>query len=438
MNVLAVVGENLEPYHGTRLLVAVSGGVDSVALLDMLLRLRAPLGLELVVAHFDHGWRASSAKDAEFVRKLAKDYSLSFVSKRARPSKKRSEDEARRARYTWLEEARLRKKADYIVTAHQADDQVETLLLHLSRGSGLAGLRGMEVENGKLIRPLLPVPRREIAKYVRRYKLKYRLDPTNRSLRYARNRIRHVVITSLQKINPQLIETVSQSMEVFSDEYLLLRHIAREAFERVAEQNDNGVSLSVRRLNAESRALRHLVWREAFEALHGNLAGFHLRHVEDLDALLARAPGSQLHLPHGIVAVHEYGSIRLHRGETVPPPKKQILTVPGHIRFGDVEIGANREESVVESIRVDARLIGDRLIVRAPKVGDRLKPSGMRGSKLVSDLLTDLKIPRAERPFVPIVTTEGGEIVWVVGIRADRRFAAESDQPHIVLSRGSR
>ncbi len=438
MNVLAIVGENLEPYHDKRLLVAVSGGVDSVALLDMLLRLRAALNLELVVAHFDHGWRSSSAKDAEFVKKLAKDYSLPFVSKRARPSKKRSEDEARKARYTWLEEARLRKKADYIVTAHQADDQVETLLLHLSRGSGLAGLRGMDVENGKLIRPLLPIPRREIAKYVRKHKLKYRLDPTNRSLRYARNRIRHVVIKSLQKINPQLIETVSQSMEVFSDEYLLLRHIAREAFERVAENREGEVSLSVRRLNAESRALRHLVWREAFETLQGNLVGFHLRHVEDLDALLARAPGSQLHLPHGIVAVHEYGTVRLHRGEPIAPPSKQTLTIPGHIRFGDIEIGADRKEAPAESIRIDSRLIGDRLIVRSPKVGDRFKPSGMRGSKLISDLLTDQKVPRAERPFVPIITTEAGDIVWVAGFRADRRFAADSTQAHVTLSCGRR
>ncbi len=447
---LAVV---LEPHRGSKLVVAVSGGLDSVGLLDMLLQLRERLDLELVVAHADHGVRAASAKDAAFVAKLAAGYGLAFSSTRLELGASGNlEARAREARYRWLEGIRTDAKASYIVTAHQADDQVETLFLHLARGSGLTGLAGMDMTRDRILRPLLGVPRGKLTRYVRRRKLAYRTDPTNRSLRMARNRIRRQVITSLQRINPQLIETVSQSMRVFADEYGVLRGLAEQEFAKTlvegkgragrakpvarrtgkngaatSAKNVDYVELSLPRLRRMKKGLRHLVWREALRQLTGELTGFRLRHIENLDDLLGRTTGSVAHLPAGVVVSRRAETVRFAQDSEAVPPQAAELNVPGSVAFGDVTIRASRKAPVQASgnaISVDVSAVGKRLVVRPPKAGDRFRPVGMKGSKLVSDLLTDAKVPRDERPWVPVVTTADGEIIWVAGYRADRRFVA--------------
>ncbi|MDZ4248279.1 MAG: tRNA lysidine(34) synthetase TilS [Patescibacteria group bacterium] len=288
MKLLDDLRDVLQPYRGKKLVVAVSGGVDSVVLLDLLNELRPEFGLNLVVAHADHGLRRGSAKDAAFVESLAHGLGLPFVSARLDLNPGGNvEERAREARYHWLESVRQKRQADFIVTAHQADDQVETLFLHLARGTGMQGLSGMRTLSGKLLRPLLATPRSHLARYARRRKLKFRRDPTNRNVKYARNRIRHQVIRSLRKINPQLVETVSQSMRVFSNEYEVVRMLAaRELAQVTVSVGGTGRTLRRAKLMKMDRGLRHLVWREALRQLAGDLRGFALRHLEQLDDLL--------------------------------------------------------------------------------------------------------------------------------------------------------
>ncbi len=436
--------ETLRPFAGSKLVVAVSGGLDSVALLDVLLRVRDDLRLKLVVAHADHGLRRGSAKDAAFVRQLAAAHSLPFVETNLglKPGSN-EEARAREARYGWLEQVRKRRKADFIVTAHQADDQVETLFLHLARGSGLQGLSGMQLVSGKLLRPLLDVPRKSLVRYVRREKLKYRLDPTNRNIKYARNRVRRQVITSLQKINPQLVETVSQSMRVLSDEYGVIQLLAARELEQVsAPVKGPERTLDRKKLLKLDRAVRHLVWREALRSLVKDVRGFTLRHLENLDDLLSRQTGILIHLPRGVTARRQYEEIVLRVGAAAETPKAVILPIPGQVKFGEVTVSATLVKRGTpatddQAILVDREAIGPSLRVRPLRVGDRFKPAGMRGSKLVSDLLTDAKVPRDERPWVPIVTTTRRrprtEIVWVAGHRADRRFAATDESQRVFL-----
>ena len=437
----------LQPYRGKKLVVAVSGGIDSVVLLDLLNELRPELGLDLVVAHADHGLRRGSAKDAEFAESLAHGLGLPFVSARLDLNPGANvEARAREARYRWLESVRQKRKADFVVTAHQADDQVETLFLHLARGTGMQGLSGMQTLSGKLLRPLLATPRSQVVRYARRRKLKFRRDPTNRNVKYARNRIRHQVIRSLQKINPQLVETVSQSMRVFSNEYEVARMLAaRELAQVTVSVGGTGRKLRRAKLMKMDRGLRHLVWREALRQLAGDLRGFALRHLEQLDDLLHRQTGSCAHLPRGVTAVRQYDALVLRIGPPTEPPKRTVLTVPGEATFGDRTVSAQaatraRPESSGSAVVVDAEAVGDKLIVRPPRAGDRFKPVGMRGSKLVSDLLTDAKVPRDERPWVPVVVSPPGkgrgrrqQIVWVAGYRADQRFAPQRGGKRVVL-----
>lgn len=444
------LAETLEPHRGKKLLIAVSGGLDSVGLLDMLLQLRERLGLELIVAHADHGLRSGSAKDANFVGTLATGYGLSFAGTRLELSKGGNvEARAREARYDWLERVRKEHKADYVVTAHQADDQVETLFLHLARGSGLTGLAGMDMTRERILRPLLGVPRGKLTRYVRRRKLAYHTDPTNRNMRLARNRIRRQVITSLQRINPQLIETVSQSMRVFADEYGVLRQLAEQEYaktviatgsknsKQASHSKRSGIELSLPRLRRMKKGLRHLVWREALRGLTGELTGFRLRHIENLDDLLRRATGSVAHLPAGVVVSKRPETVLFEQHPDLQPPRPTTLGMPGTAQFGDVTVRATRSKPPQKppgSIAVDRAMAGTCLIVRSPKAGDRFKPVGMKGSKLVSDLLTDTKVPRDERGWVPVLTTESGEIVWIAGLRLDRRYVVREGRPTIFLS----
>lgn len=431
--------DTLVPYRGSRLVVAVSGGLDSVVLLDLLLQVRDELALELVVAHVDHGLRRGSAKHAKFVAKLAAGYGLPFhVTELDLPAAGNTEAVARDARYEWLEKIRIREKAAYVVTAHQADDQVETLLLHLARGSGLAGMAGMQMETGKLLRPLLEVPRKTLTRYARRRKLAYRLDPTNRNVRLARNRVRRQIITSLQKINPQLVETVTQSMRVFSDDYQVLQSLAQTELKKTTRSSGQGrLELDAARLKRLKRGLRHVVWREAVRNMLGNLTGFKLRNMENLDDLLNKQAGSRIHLPQALVVHRRSTSMMFKIDHDTALPSPGILPVPGTFKFADVVLSATDGGGTTSSnneIIVDAELIEKELEVRPPKSGDRFKPVGMRGSKLISDLLTDAKVPRDERPWVPVVTTKVGDIVWVAGYRADRRFVAQEGHPDLRLS----
>lgn len=450
------VRETLRPFAGSKLVVAVSGGLDSVVLLDLLLHLRDDLGLKLVVAHADHGLRRASAKDAAFVRQLAAAHSLPFTeTELGLETGSNEEARAREARYGWLEQVRKRRKADYIVTAHQADDQVETLFLHLTRGSGLQGLSGMQLVSGKILRPLLDIPRKTLSRYARKHKLKYRLDASNRNIKYARNRVRRQVVTSLQKINPQLVETVSQSMRVLSDEYSVIRLLSARELSQVSRTVKGPErSLDRKKLLKLDRAVRHLVWREALRALVKDVRGFNLQHLENLDDLLTRQTGALIHLPRGVTARRRYEEIVLRVGPTDGPPKSVTLNIPGRVRFGDVAVSATRvrsgmPETGVNTILVDAEAVGSALTIRPLRAGDRFQPAGMRGSKLVSDLLTDAKVSRDERSWVPIVvapatrrsgrprrlknSVRGGDIVWVAGYRADRRFAVSNDSKMILL-----
>lgn len=435
------IRETMAAQRGKKLLVAVSGGLDSVSLLDLLLQVRDELRLELVVAHADHGVRDDSAADAAFVRELAAAYSLPFVTSTLKLAPGGNlEGRAREARYAWLESVRKRRRADYIVTAHQADDQVETLFLHLARGAGLGGLAGMKTQTYRLLRPLLAVPRKEITRYARKRKLHYRLDSTNRNLQIARNRVRRRVVTNLQKLNPQLIETVTQSMRVLADEYGVLQEMAaRELAAATVSSSTKRLALSRVKVAGLSRGLRHHLWREALRRLCGDLAAFRLKHLENLDDLLNRQTGSRIHLPRSVTAYRRYDEIVLARSAVaVRNPRTVKLPVPGATAFGDSKLAARGLRTTApdlgnQGIVVDRQAVGSSLLVRSPKPGDRFKPAGMRGSKLVSDLLTDAKVPRDERPWVPIVTTGTGEIVWVAGLRADRRFAATPGKRRLSL-----
>jgi tRNA(Ile)-lysidine synthase len=385
--------------------VAVSGGADSTALLLILAELADELGLVLHIAHFDHRTRPKqSAEDADFVAKLANRVGAPIrVGRADKPTK--TEDAARIARYDFLRRAASEIGATAIATGHTRDDQAETVLLHLARGSGLAGLVGMRPLRDGIARPLLAIGRKDTLAVCRGARIRPRTDPTNRSLRFARNRVRLKVLPELAKINPRASEAIAR----FADAAAELQSEDDAAISQAlagAREND-AIVLAALEPSVRSRALA-LAWRDAT----GRVLG--ARHREALEGLTATQEGSRsLDLPAGR-AIREYGLLRIvgdRPAEKSDPPTpielgREIIWNDWRLMLG----GAARTNGAREA-EVPKKLLRN-LIVRARHQGDRMAG---RPRKKLQDLFTDAKIPASQRSRWPVIASED-RVWWVPGL----------------------
>ncbi|MDP9266412.1 MAG: tRNA lysidine(34) synthetase TilS [Chloroflexota bacterium] len=396
------------------LIAAVSGGADSTALLLLLAELSERSGLVMYVAHFDHRTRPrASADEAGFVAELAARVGAPIrVGRAEKPAA--SEDAARRARYAFLRRAASEVGASAIATGHTRDDQAETVLLHLTRGSGIAGLAGMRPYSDGIVRPLLCIGREETLAVCAAAGILPRDDPSNRSLRFARNRIRHRVLPELALINPRAhlaIARIADAAASFTD--TLREQAARE---RAASGPDGRIDLSL--LPADA-GLRSEVLATAWEAATGRRLGARQRAA--LLALCARADGSEtLDLPGGRT-VREYGRLAIHPGPGGAPqpeagrPDGATRLLPGTpVRWnGWTFVVARSRPSAIGDYPIVASLaIGDdvapRLVVRSRRPGDRV------GRRKLQDVLVDAKVPVRVRASLPLVA-DGPRVLWLAG-----------------------
>ena len=299
--------------RGQRLVVAVSGGADSVALLHILTRLQAPWRLTLSVAHLDHRLRSTSSDDAEFVRSLGAQWRLpSVVESRDVAAQCAQagwslEDGARRVRYAFLLEVARRVSAGHIAIAQTADDQAETVLMRLLRGSGLAGLgaipRERPLEDITVVRPLLEVWRHQVLAYVERWRLAYRQDPTNRQTRFLRNRIRHELLPLLERdYNPNVKAALTRLAWQSQSDYAYVRGAAARQRRRIMKPlSPHAVALAVAPFLRQPDALQRELIRQAIRQVQGDLTAIECRHGLEVMRLFRERPvGSQVDLPGGI------------------------------------------------------------------------------------------------------------------------------------------
>ncbi len=430
---------------GERLLVAVSGGPDSTALLLVLARLRDELSIELTVAHFDHMLRSrrEAAEDEAFVRALAAALGLPVVSgrgnvaARARRAGQSIEEAARHLRYAFLAREARRSGCPAVALGHTRDDQAESVLMHLLRGSGLDGLAGMRPRAAwplgrgpDAVRPLLDLPRSDTERYCREAGVAPRQDPTNALLIATRNRIRHELLPALRQFNPRVDEALARLGAAAAADVDFLDRAAAEAWAGLARRQGGAVVFDRQGLASLHPALAARLLRRAARAAGGAVGDLEAVHVRAVLDVLGRSR-ARIALPHGVHAVVGPRAVRIMRGEPKQPSgiAETRLAVPGHTTLAgwvvEAEVipvpAAVQRLGPLEAL-LDADAVGQPLVLRSRRPGDRLRPLGLGGEKKVQDILVDAKVPLEERDRVPIVCAAWG-IVWVVGHRIDERSA---------------
>ncbi|GAB3227889.1 tRNA lysidine(34) synthetase TilS [Hymenobacter seoulensis] len=421
-----------------KLLVAVSGGLDSVVLAHVLHK----LGAEFALAHCHFGLRAEEADaDEEFVRKLAKQYEVPYFAEFFQ-TKKFAEQEgistqmaARALRYEWFERIRKTQGYDYIATAHHQRDTAETMLLNLTHGTGLAGLHGIRPKSGYLVRPLLAVSKPDLYDYVVENRLIWREDASNDSPVYQRNRLRLEVLPVLRDINPSLDHTMSITAERVGGAEEIVRRYVEETASQAQRTEPEATYLDIRML--QKTAATAVVLHELLRPF-----GFSYLVVKDIVQSFGAESGRRFESPtHLLVKDREqlvitprnltkFGTHQLQAGQ-------EALKIDGlHLRTELVEVTEGYDIPKGKAIAaLDADALKFPLTVRAWQEGDWFMPIGMKGKKKLSDFLIDQKVPLNLKENVQVLVSADGKIAWVIGFRPDDRFKVTEETERVLVVR---
>ncbi|ROL57457.1 tRNA lysidine(34) synthetase TilS [Bacteroidetes/Chlorobi group bacterium Naka2016] len=425
----------------SKILVAVSGGVDSVSLLDAFALVRTQLSLDIAIAHLNHMLRGEEAnRDEDFVQTLAENYGIPLLLQRfdiktyARKHSLSIEDAGRKLRYDFLKRAGQSFSANYIATAHNLNDQAETVLFNIIRGTGLAGLRGIgnkfEVQkNLFLIRPFLSFTRQEIEQYARERGLQWIEDSSNYLLHYTRNKIRHKLIPMLeQEFNPQVVHNLGKLSTIAQNSYKIVNDFIKKLAEKViVARNKNEIEFDIESFKLYDDSL----FPELIQFVFINYLQITLtfKQIEDIRNLVDAESGKFLVFPNDIIVYKNRRKLLIIRKDKFKSDKLVIrLRKIGHtiwknffIEFEEIAKSdfVPTNDPNVEFFDFDK--IGNEIVIRSWEEGDRFIPLGMKNAKKLSDFFIDEKVPLYKKEDVPIFVTNG-EIFWVGGIRISERF----------------
>jgi len=446
---------------GEKLIVAVSGGPDSVCLLYILSKLQKELAIELHVGHLNHRLRsAESDADAAYVAALSRRFKIPATIESIDVKTYRSqhhlslEEAAREVRYSFLAQVTAAVGAARVAVGHTADDHVETILMHLLRGSGTRGLRGLlpisrwqsAGNDLVVIRPLLELTRRETTACCRRHHLNPRTDASNLSTEPFRNRIRHQLLPELRRYNPRVEESLLRTARIAAADLDFIDKEVAGLWDKVARVEKNSVVINKQKFSALPPALKRYLLRAAIESLLGNLKDIEAGHIEGIIEALDKPAGKVIGLPDGLNFTIEYDRYVLSPDSAslcpFPPLETDSgLNIPGRTGIP----GWNIEAAVLPSSRTgeasvdaadftawfDFNVAGDKLTVRRRRPGDRFQPLGMGRPKKLNEFMIDARIPQAWRRFIPIVCSPE-QILWAVGWRIDERAKVTEDTKQVL------
>ncbi|KYO69286.1 tRNA lysidine(34) synthetase TilS [Thermovenabulum gondwanense] len=433
-----------------KIIIGLSGGPDSVCLLDLFCSIREEFQLEVFAAHLNHCFRGrESDEDEEFAKALCEKYNVKFFSKRVNVPEiiektgLSPEDAARRVRYDFLFEIKEKLNADKIAVGHNMNDHEETVLMNIFRGTGTEGLIGIEPKRGCLIRPLIEIERTNIEDYLKKHNIPYRIDSTNLKTEYYRNKIRLELIPYIkQKFCPHFSDAVKRLSDIVALDVSFIESIIENIYPSLVTEGENFIKLHIKPFEKQPTGARYRILRKVIGNILGELKDIEFNHIKSLDEfIIEQSPGKMVELPRGICGEKGYEEFYFYiKGQI--KDFSYVLNIPGEIYI--TEIGKKISAELLDrttnfklkatplKVFVDYGKIRGNLIVRNRRPGDRFFPFGFKFSKKLQDFFVDQKIPSFERNLVPIVENEG-KIVWVGGFRLDDRFKIDDNTTQILI-----
>lgn len=433
-----------------KLLVAVSGGPDSLALLHFLQMSNLVPKKAISVAHLNHGIRENAIKEQLIVQNYCEKHGIPFfteeinVKKRAETMQKGIEETARLVRYEFFEKIMAEENINKLVLAHHADDQIETILMRLVRGSSSIGWSGIQpkrnVRGGHAIRPFLSITKAEIIDYANRHELTYEIDESNSSPEYTRNRYRKEILPFLIKENPAVYAHFERFSEETSEDFRYLEDLASDLLKKNLVKNGEQATLLLTSFKNEANPLQrraiHLLLRYLYNKDASLITANHIYQI--IQMIQSDNPSSSLNLPKKLTAKRSYNELHFQYGERdVPAEFYHQLELNDRIELeSKASIRLKLKSSVVQTnglngMLLDAADITLPLIVRNRVNGDRMTMKGQAGSKKLKDIFIDAKIPRQERDNLPVITDYTGKILWIPGVKKsayDREFSRNKKQ----------
>jgi tRNA(Ile)-lysidine synthase len=448
---------------GDKVLVGVSGGADSIALLHVLHWFSRIQNYSLVVVHINHMARGEdSDADADFVESVAEKLKLPFYLKKIDVGMERLQlktsfqDAARIIRYQFFEETLKTVGGNKVALGHSADDQVETILMNIVRGTGLKGLTGIPQVRGYIIRPFLEIHRKELEIYLEEKDISFRNDSSNSDKKYLRNRIRHELIPHLETYNPGVKKCLQEMSGIAKEEDSLLSQMVKDIFKqktRFPEDNEKNIIWDIDDFQCYPIALRQRLVREIFCCIAGDMQAFTAHHVQQVINLFnSPKPGKTLNIPRGVTVTSSYESVLFAKVVDGICAKESLVTpiaVPGttellegHIRKMQTQIFTDKRGllSLDAGRQAFLDLEATGLVIKARffRAGDRFCPLGMTGNKKLKSFFIDRKVPRSMRSQIPILTNANDDIIWVYGQRISQHYRVTDKTEKVLFIEGNK
>jgi len=452
--VMKYIKENLMFDKGDKVIVAVSGGPDSTCLLYILNAFKEELGITLVGAHINHCLRGDeSDKDEEYAKRICESLDINFYSKKVdihRVSKEKNlscEMAGREVRYDFFKELITKLNASKVALAHNANDQAETILMRIMRGTGIAGMIGIRPVRDKIyVRPILHLSRKEIEKYCLINNISPRIDKSNLENIYARNKVRLELIPYIEEnFNNDIIKTLNRLSDIVKIDNEYLENISQKEYEKCCEIGKQRVIINKSAFKLHEAILSRIV-RSALLAVNHNLYNFEKIHISNVIDLQKHDTGKSIMLPQNIIVENCYGNIQIY----VYVKAMEVYNNQYYLKINErnvihslnkvVKIDVKSKLQYMEFIGsdyikyFDYDKISGSISLRYRKDGDKFTPLGMLGNKKINDLFIDLKIPKAQRNEIPLICF-GDDIGWVVGYRVSEKFKVSKDTKNILQIR---
>jgi len=429
--------------EGEGIIVGLSGGPDSVCLLNLLCSLREEMNLKIVAAHINHMLRAEDAdKDEEYARSLCKEFKVEFFCKRVdinKYSKDKglsSETAGREVRYAFFDDVMEKLGFSKIATAHNSNDQAETVLMRIMRGTGLEGLTGIPVKrDGKYIRPILFMERKDIEGYCKRHGLEPRIDETNMERLYRRNKVRLDILPYMKEnFNDDIVETINRMVLLLQEDNKYIMEQVDKCYIKNCTKYEGKVIIYKRAFEYNNAIINRII-RRAIKEVGGNTYDVEMKHIKEVISLKDMSTNKKIDLPNGLYAQNIYGDIFIRikieknkeKYEELVLSKEDILHKEIYFQnyiFNFEVISCEKNIDFMKDKEIkyfNYDNINGNIIIRQRKEGDKIIPLGMKGSKKIKDIFINMKIPQEDRAFIPIIQF-GEDIAWVVPMKVSDKY----------------